>query len=571
MPDHTVDEARPAVGVAPGRVLGGRYELAGHVASGGMASVWQATDRVLDRRVAVKILHAHLAADPTFLARFRAEGRAAARLSHASVVAIFDTVSEPDCEAIVMELVEGETLRSFLDTHGPRPVADAVSMIDQVAGAIEAAHDAGIVHRDIKPGNILLCPDRGVKVTDFGIAKAAAGTDHTADGMLLGTAKYLAPEQVAGQSVDGRADLYSLGVVLYEILTGTVPFDAETPAATALARLDQEPPSVTTRRRDLPPQLVTVIDTLLAREPGDRYPTAAAVRGALAGALVPPPPVIDPTIALPDQRAPDPATSHRDSCDPARSAPVPRAANGSRATPRVPDPVVVGDRDPLRAVVVGVVVLGTLVLGIGLLAATAIGRDLYERIRSGVADTIVDDRDDAAQPPPSPDQAAGGDPAAVPVADTVANVPEANADRVPIIEVTDFDPQGDGREHSARAALAADDDPATFWHSERYDSRQFGNLKGGVGIVIAIDANQPLDRLDVRSPTRGWTGRVFVSDGAAADLAGWDEPIDGRVDVDGDARFDLRGVVGTHLLVWFTDLGDELPRPRIEVSELVVS
>jgi eukaryotic-like serine/threonine-protein kinase len=560
MRGDTGDFARPldaGVIVAAGRLLADRYELAHHVASGGMASVWQATDRILGRQVAVKVLHPHLAADPTFLERFRAEGRSAARLSHAAVVAIYDTVSEPGCEAIVMELVEGQTLRSFLDSNGPMAFADAVAVVDQVAGALEAAHDAGIVHRDIKPGNILLCADRRVKVTDFGIAKAATeqtSADQTTDGVLLGTAKYLAPEQVAGHPVDGRADLYSLGVVLYETLAGTVPFDGETPAATALARLERDPPPITSRRAGVPPGLVGVVDIALARDPAARFASAAAMRTSLAAALVPPPPLVDPTVVLTDL----------DRAAAGRLDPGPAVA----ATRRSPEPVIVGERDTLRALVVGVVVVGAFVLGIALFAATTIGRDLYDRAWSTVTDTIVNDRgSDPAQAPPG--EAGGGDgEPVVPVTDAGADDP---ADAISIVSVADFDPEGDGREHPDRAPLAADGAPGTFWHSERYDSRQFGNLKSGVGLVVALDGTRPVNRLEVVSPTRGWAGRVFVSDGAAADLGGWGQPVDGRVGVDGTVRFDLRGVVGSHLLVWFTDLGDELPRPRIEVAELAVS
>lgn len=539
-----------------GRVLAGRYELQRHVASGGMASVWEAVDRVLGRQVAVKVLHPHLAADPSFLERFRAEGRSAARLSHAAVVAIYDTVSEPGCEAIVMELVEGQTLRSFLDSNGPLAFPDAVAVVDQVAGALEAAHDAGLVHRDVKPGNILLCADRRVKVTDFGIAKAAAKqtpADQTTDGVLLGTAKYLAPEQVAGHGVDGRADLYSLGVVLYETLTGTVPFDGDTPAATALARLESDPPPIASRRAGIPPGLIAVVDTALARDPVARYANAAAMRTALAAALVPPPPpVVDPTLVLTDlDRG---AVGHLEPAIAARDA------------RRSPDPVVVGERDTLRGLVVGMVVIGAFVLGMSLFAATTIGRDLYDRAWSTVSDTIVNDRGaGSAQAPPT--AADAGEPVA-PITDTAADSPD---DAVAIVSVTDFDPEGDGREHPDRAPRAADGDTGTFWHSERYDSRQFGNLKSGVGLVVAIDGTRPVQRLEVVSPTRGWAGRVFVSDGAAAELGGWGQPVDGRVGVDGTVRFDLRGVVGSHLLVWFTDLGNELPRPRIEIAELTVS
>ena len=552
-------------GVTVGRVLAGRYTLARHVASGGMASVWEATDEVLGRRVAVKILHPHLAADPAFLERFRAEGRSAARLSHSAVVAIYDTVSEPDCDAIVMELVEGQTLRAFLDASGPPSLADAVTMIDQVAGALEAAHDAGIVHRDIKPGNILLCADRRVKVTDFGIAKAVTDTDQTTDGVLLGTAKYLAPEQVAGTTVDGRADLYSLGVVLYETLTGTVPFEADTPAATALARLERDPPPVTSRRSGVPPGLVAVVDTALAREPTARFPSAAAMRRALSTSLVPPPPIVDPTAVLRDLQ-PTPAPP-----PPPIAAPV--AMPASVATPRGPDPVVIGGGDPLRALVVGAVVLGALVLGIALFAATTVGRDLYERARSAVTDTFTADRTPADRTPADRTDAAPSAPTDDGTApDSVTGaVSGGSSEVVDVVSITDFDPEGDGSEHAARTALAFDGAPATFWHSERYDSRQFGNLKSGVGLVVALDGTRPLERLEVVSPTRGWAGRVFVSDGAAADLGGWGQPVDGRVGVDGTARFDLRGVVGSHVLLWFTDLGDELPRPRVEVAEIAVS
>ncbi|MEO7556824.1 MAG: protein kinase, partial [Acidimicrobiales bacterium] len=233
-------EARTGDGLA-GRLLAGRYRLDALIASGGMAQVWEATDRVLTRPVAVKILHAHLAADDTFVERFRREAIAAARLAHPSIVAIYDTCSENGMEAIVMELVRGTTLRHLLDERRTLDASEAVGVIGQVADALDVAHKAGVVHRDVKPANILLSNDGRVLVADFGIAKAAEVSDLTGTGTTLGTVKYLSPEQVEGANVDARTDVYALGVVLYECLCGRPPFVADTEAATALARLHQEP------------------------------------------------------------------------------------------------------------------------------------------------------------------------------------------------------------------------------------------------------------------------------------------------------------------------------------------
>src|SRR5687768_8447877 len=189
-----------------------------------MAQVWEADDAILARRVAVKVLHPAMAADTQFVARFRAEAIAAARLSHPAIVSIYDTWTDDGLEAIVMELVRGSTLRSLLDSKGRLGVTDAVAIAGHVADALSAAHEARLIHRDVKPGNVLLSDDGRVLVTDFGIAKAMESADITKESVLLGTAKYLAPEQVEGKRVDVRADIYSLGVVLYEMVCGQPPF-----------------------------------------------------------------------------------------------------------------------------------------------------------------------------------------------------------------------------------------------------------------------------------------------------------------------------------------------------------
>jgi serine/threonine-protein kinase len=261
-------------------MLGNRYRLERQVGTGGMAQVWEASDLLLDRRVAVKILHPHLATD-TSVARFRREAIAAARLAHPNVVSIFDTISADGVEAIVMELVDGTTLRRHLDRHQRLSPDDALHIGTSVCDALAAAHASGLVHRDIKPANILLCRDGRVKIADFGIAKATVGDGLTREGTLVGTAAYLAPEQVEGAEVDGRADLYALGLVLFEALTGALPFTGDSDASVALARLRVTPPNAHRLRSAVPRATAAVIAKSLTKEVDGRFQDAASMRRAL--------------------------------------------------------------------------------------------------------------------------------------------------------------------------------------------------------------------------------------------------------------------------------------------------
>jgi eukaryotic-like serine/threonine-protein kinase len=265
-------------------VFAGRYRLEHRLAAGGMGEVWQATDLTLDRAVAVKLLHPHLADDPDVAARFRREARAAARLDHPGIVPVYDTCSESGREAIVLQLINGPTLRRYLDEVGRLTDGQTATIGASVADALVAAHAAGIVHRDIKPANILFGPQRAM-LTDFGVAKALDEGDHTASGLVLGSVRYLSPEQVEGLTPDGRSDLFSLGVVLYECVTGSTPWQADSPTATAVARLDQ--PATPPRHLvdDVNPALEAVILTCLARHPAERFADAASLRQALADVL----------------------------------------------------------------------------------------------------------------------------------------------------------------------------------------------------------------------------------------------------------------------------------------------
>lgn len=269
-----------------------------------MAEVWLATDLTLDRRVAVKWLKPSLATDEIVAERFRREAKAAASLDHSNIVAVYDVFEQDGRQAVVMQLVDGKSLRQLLDTQKRLSPELTCHIGSAVAAALDHAHQAGFVHRDVKPGNIMITPDGRVLLTDFGIAKGLhgdSGDDLTSDNIMMGTAKYLSPEQVRGKKLDGRADLYSLGLVLYECLAGRVPFLGESDADTALARLQRDPTDLARLRATLPTRLVNVIHDLLARNPDHRPSTGAELIAELKAAAAEGPPEIDATN---DERSP---------------------------------------------------------------------------------------------------------------------------------------------------------------------------------------------------------------------------------------------------------------------------
>ncbi|MEZ5373499.1 MAG: protein kinase [Microthrixaceae bacterium] len=502
MPGNATDSPSPSADYAPGAMLGNRYRLERKVGTGGMAQVWEASDLVLDRRVAVKILHPHLATDNSVM-RFRREAIAAARLAHPNVVSIFDTISEDSVEAIVMELVDGTTLRRHLDRHQRLSPDDALHIGTSVCDALAAAHASGLVHRDIKPANILLCRDGRVKIADFGIAKAAAGDGLTREGTLVGTAAYLSPEQVEGLEVDGRADLYALGLVLYEALTGSLPFSGDTDAAVALARLRVTPPNAHRVRSAIPRASAGVIARSLARDPEDRYQDAASMRRALLEAG---------TGELGAMDTPPVA-------EPGGDDPTPTNETSNFSTER---------RWLVPALVIALV-------GTALMVAAAL---------------LGGGGGEGNQPPTSdPDQ--------------------VTVEAIDIIGAQDVDPDGDDREHPEERANATDGDPATSWSTERYGAADLGSNKSGVGIAWVVEPSS-IDRLDVNSPTRGWSADVYVLDDQselvdfdpeAAQLVASLGPVTEQT-----TQVDLRGTQGEAVLVWITNLGDADPAEDLPYS-----
>jgi eukaryotic-like serine/threonine-protein kinase len=269
-----------------GEVIAERYELEELVGSGGMSSVFRARDRLLERHVALKILHAHYAGDQETIERFRREARAVAQLSHPNIVTVIDRGQADDRQFIVFEYIDGQTLKEIVLERGPLPVRDAIELAIGVARGLAFAHANGIVHRDVKPQNVLLNGDGKPKVTDFGIARSLDVDGVTQTGTVLGTSHYIAPEQASGRPVDAQTDVYSLGAVLYELLTGEPPFDGESFVTVVLKHVHEQPPSVLERRTDCPVRLAGVVERALAKDPADRFPTMDAFAAELEAILV---------------------------------------------------------------------------------------------------------------------------------------------------------------------------------------------------------------------------------------------------------------------------------------------
>jgi serine/threonine-protein kinase len=502
----TVPEASRSVDAE--RVLGGRYRLVRALARGGMAEVWEAKDEILGRSVAVKVLHPHLASDEAFLARFRREAIAAARLAHPNVVATYDTGLDDGVAFIVMELVHGRTVSQELAEHGAFSPGRAVHLATQVADALDYAHKAGVIHRDVKPANILVTEDDRVKVADFGIAKAAiealedasggGPSDLTESGTIVGTAKYLSPEQVNGVPVDGRSDVYALGVVLYEMICGRPPFSAETDVALAFQHVSATPLSPRQVRAGIPRPLEAIVLRAMAKSPADRFATAGELHSALLSVDV--------------------------GTDDSVPAPVPPMPAGDHTPPGgIPQSFARAERSWIVPVVVIVILAVTLgVVGV-LFARTDTGQRLLN--------------------------------------------PQAGSGKGQVLAATAaaFDPQGDSHEHDEALGAITDGNPATTWSTEQYGNPQFGGLKSGVGFVLRLDGQHRLSQLQLSSPSHGWSAQVYVADApkTTAPPGDWGDAV-ATAQADGNATFDLKGRQGGAVLVWITQLD---PSGGVTVSD----
>ena len=498
---------------APGRLLTGRYRLDQLIARGGMATVWLSRDELLGRSVALKTLHPELAHDDALRGRFRQEAVAAAGLSHPNIVATYDTGEDDGIAFIVMELVDGESLRQLLDRRQVLDPPEACSIARQVAAALDHAHRQGIVHRDIKPANVLVPREGAVKVTDFGIAKAAGGGDFTRTGTVVGTARYLSPEQVQGQTADARTDVYALGLGLYEMLAGRPAYSGDTEMATAIARLTGPPTPLELTRPGIPPAIAGVVQQALEPDPAHRIPSAAAFDEALHRALG----GIAPSARTARVPAATPApTAPRTPSGPAGTRPTASQATATRRAARK-------QSHPGRMILF-LLFLAALGVAAGLITARVVADDDGGSGRSSAAPSVA--------------------------------------------SATDFDPGGDARENSAAVGLAIDGDPTTAWQSETYATRDLGGLKSGVGIAITLDASADVSSVEIDGPA-GANVEIYVADQAGSTLSAWGPVRASADDISAAARVAVDpSVRGSAVLVWFTRTPES---GRIDVQELRVS
>jgi len=494
------------------RLIGGRYQLEHRIARGGMAEVWLASDTFLHRQVAVKLLKPHLANDANVAERFRREAVACAGITHPNIVAVYDCIEHGGRQAVIMQYVQGKSLRDVLDKQKKLKPQLTIHIGLSVAAALEEAHRQNFVHRDVKPGNILLTKDARCLLADFGIAKAlvSSGDDLTNDNIMMGTAKYLSPEQVRGKPLDGRADLYGLGLVLYECLAGRVPFVGETDADTALARLQREPTDLARLRPSLSPNLVKVIHKLLARNPDHRYATAAetivALRAARSGELDRTTEITPPSgLMVVGGEMLERSTSRSVATTPAKPRPAKLAIVGQPLFDNTREDIYNDTREEtarsgkrakteksakirLRQIIAGLLVAG--LLGGGALWFTG---------QSTPAATIV-----------------------APVEDIVA---PAVIEPASIVSIMSYDPSGDdGEENEALVPLLLDSNPKTNWTTTCYANQYFGS-KEFVGLIVQFSA-PTTGTLNVYMGNAPWKIDVYTAlDTAPPQLAGWGQRI----------------------------------------------
>jgi tRNA A-37 threonylcarbamoyl transferase component Bud32 len=492
-----------------GTALGGRYRLDEEIGKGGMSTVYRAFDTVLERPVAIKLMHREIASDSDQLERFRREARAVAQLSHAHIVTVIDAGEEVDegggstgggsTPYIVFEYVDGETLKALIRRSGPLEITEAIAYAIELARALGAAHEHQIVHRDVKPQNVLLAAEGTAKITDFGIARTLTEEGLTLDGRVLGTTDYVSPEQALGHKVTGQSDIYSLGVVLYEMLTGAIPFTGASPVAVAMRHVREEIPDVQYRRPEVSAATAAVVERATAKDLARRYPDIPSLLADL-----------EEVLAIEAVRA---GQTTGEVTTVLRTLPAP-------ARRRLPWRM----RHPARW-------LGSLALlgGLVALVLALLAGNTHRGVSPGVS----------ARPGLTP----------VPLEQTSAN---------------DYNPYGNEPEHPTQVANVVDGDPETVWSTEHYHEGSFGH-KPGTGIYIDAAPGLRARAIGVQTPTPGFTAAVYTAKSFDANIPyedpesltgrGWVELAPPRtIGAQSTIRLNTHGVVFRYYLLWITRL-----------------
>lgn len=531
-----VDGPAPAAGQSAandpflGVAIGGRYRLEQAIGQGGMSTVYRAFDTVLERKVAVKLMHRQRAREPDQLERFRREARAMARLIHPHIVSVIDTGEEdlPDgvdrsddtasAPYIVFEHVEGETLKQRIRREGRLQITQALAYAIEIGRGLQAAHEHGIVHRDIKPQNVLLSAEGDAKITDFGIARTLSEKGLTMGGRVLGTTDYVAPEQALGQPVTGQSDVYSLGVVLYEMLVGDVPFDGPTPVAVAMRHVREQLPDAQALRPELSAATAAVLERATAKDLARRYPDAGVLVRELEEVLA-----IETNRA--GQTAGEVTTVLRTLSEPSRHR------------------VLWHIRHRVRWL--GTVCLAAAAVVVALVLA-------LPRTHSGVGVVA------AAITPPHL--------RAVHLGQTAAH---------------DYNPFGTGPEHPDEVSNAIDGDPNTTWSTEHYLGGDLG--KPGVGLYVDASPGVAARAIAIQTPTPGFAAAIYgagafdeqlhYGDPLPLAARGWTllsgaQPIGSQTLI----RLDTAGVAYRYYLVWITQLqsGQASTGVAAQIAELTL-